>query len=99
MELLLFWIMFGVLGILVARNKGYSLGWWFFVGVMFPPGLLVLLFLPYKDEESKMRHKARKEKLQEEAQIRRENIKEAFSKEEFKKVGTDIKDVINRFKK
>jgi len=46
MELLLFWILFGVLCAAIAFNKGRSVGGWFLLGILFGPFALVVGLLP-----------------------------------------------------
>lgn len=43
MEIVLLWLVFGIVGAVVASNKNRSAFGWFFLGILFPPALLILL--------------------------------------------------------
>ena len=47
MELLIFWIVFGVISAIVASNKGRSGCGWFIIGVLMGPlGIILILVMP-----------------------------------------------------
>ncbi len=46
MEFLLIWLLFGVVCAVIANTKGRSAFGWFFIGLLFGPFGLVVIFLP-----------------------------------------------------
>lgn len=52
MEYFIIWILFGVVSMIIAKTKGRSAAGWFFIGVIFGPFALVVIFLPAVTRQS-----------------------------------------------
>lgn len=52
MEILIIWILFGIVSAIIASGKGHSGCGWFALGVLLGPlGLILILFLPKNQNE------------------------------------------------